>query len=118
MSARAVYTKSTISDIAASIAAAPAPERSMSKMDALAELATELKAAHQRGHSLGGLVQMLAAKGLQTHARAIARVLRDHDSASGQKRARKHRKVSTPAGGDDAQLRAHLEAAGQQRLPA
>lgn len=118
MSARAMYTESTISDIAASIAASPAPERPMSKMDALAKLAPELKAAHQRGHSLDDLVQLLAAKGMETHTRAIARVLRDHDSASGKKRERKPRNVSKHPAGEDAKHRVQLEAAGQHRLQA
>lgn len=119
MSERNKYTPETISRIAESIAAEPAPERPMSKLEALAALGPQLKAAHDRGHSLRDLVDLLAAQGLETHQRAVARVLRDLEASGGaSKRARKTRKSSTPAGGEDAQLRANLEAAGQQRLAA
>ncbi len=118
MNARVLYTESTISKIAAGIAAAPAPERHVSKLDALARLTPDLKEAQKRGHSLDDLVKLLADQGLKTHARAIARVLRDHDATEGQKRARKPRKQSTKLGSDDAHHRPDLEDAGQQRLAA
>lgn len=58
------------------IKSAPAPAKIMTSKEALFALAPELKAASQRGHSPASLVDLLAAEGLKSSARAVAQMLR------------------------------------------
>lgn len=55
---------------------APPPAKILTKKEALAALAPELKVAANRGHSSTSLVDVLAGAGLQVSMRAVAQVLR------------------------------------------
>lgn len=85
MSERSEFTKSKIEEIAAALENTPAPERPLSKSEALDMLAPALKAARDRGHTLASLVEQLAAQGIKTHARAISEAIA---RAGGPKSAR------------------------------
>ena len=71
----AAHTQHTMEDIeriTAALESAPVPARPMSKQEALDKLATSLKAARDRGHTMQGLVDQLGAQGLRTHVRAVS----------------------------------------------
>ena len=107
-----------IEEIAHALEAAPAPVRDMSKAEALDALAPQLKAARERGHTLASLVAHLEGQNLKTHARAVSEAIARMDAAKPARGHKTKRKTNeTPTGGEDAQLRQQLEAAGQQRLP-
>jgi hypothetical protein len=72
MRERNEFTKARIEEIAAALENTPAPERPLSKSEALDLLAPSLKASRDRGHTLAGLVEQLAAQGIKTHARAVS----------------------------------------------
>ncbi|MEK9803541.1 MAG: hypothetical protein VW475_09095 [Curvibacter sp.] len=111
-----MHTKEHIKRIAAALEAAPAPERALTKAEALEILAPSLKAARDKGHTIDSLVQQLMHQGMQVSARAVGRAIA---SAADKKGARGRKPKSSPTAGslpDDVQRRVQLEAAGQQRL--
>jgi hypothetical protein len=113
-----LHTKEHVQRIAAALEAAPAPERALTKAEALELLAPSLKAARDKGHTIDSLVQQLAQQGMQVSARAVSRAIA---SAADKKSSRGRKPKSTPSAGslpDDVQRRAQLEANGQQRLDA
>lgn len=113
-----LHTKEQLQRIAAALESAPAPERQLTKAEALELLAPSLKSARDRGHTIDSLVQQLAQQGMQVSARAVGRAIA---TAADKKSPRGRKPKSTPAAGqlpEDVQRRAQLEAAGQQRLDA
>lgn len=119
MTERNTFKKIDIEEMAKALEAAPAPERDLTKAEALDALAPQLKAARERGHTLASLVEQLASQGLKTHVRAVSESIARLDASKPARgRKAKRRSGETHSGGDDAQLRKRLEDAGQQRLPA
>ena len=112
------HTKAHIQRIAAALEAAPAPERPLTKAEALELLAPSLKAARDKGHKIDSLVQQLAQQGMQVSARAVGRAIA---TATDKKSTRGRKPKSTPNAvsmHSDVLVRQQLEAAGQQRLDA
>lgn len=116
MSARATYTVEQIDQIAANIKSAPAPTRAMSTPEAMARLAPALRAAREKGHSIASILELLAAHGVHTHARAVAKALRDAEASAPRRRGRPPKVVKSKDQIDDARMREHLEAASQMRI--
>lgn len=93
----AIQTRHSMEDIeriTAALEFAPVPVRPMSKQEALDKLAPALKAAQVKGHTLQGLVDMLAQQGLRTHVRAVSAAIARLGSA---KTARVKRATRTPS---------------------
>lgn len=90
------HTMQDIDRLAAALEATPAPERPMSKKEALNKLAPALKAARDRGHTLQGLVEQLEQQGLRTHVRAVSSAIArlSAPKAASQKRG-KNKATST-----------------------
>ena len=118
MTERNSFTRGDIESISQALDAAQPPARPMTKAEALDALAPQLKAARDRGHTIAGLVEHLAAQGLKTHPRAVSQAIGRVDAvkpARGRKARGKTEK--TEGAQSDAAMRQQLEAAGQQRLP-
>ncbi len=98
----AVQTQHSMEDIeriTAALESASVPVRPMSKLEALDKLAPALKAAQGKGHTLQGLVDMLAQQGLRTHARAVSAAIARLGAAkpARQKRAARTPSVTSPS---------------------
>ena len=69
------FTQDDIDRIEKTISGAPVPARPLTTADVLAALAPALRNARDKGHSLGGLVQLCAVQGLHVSERAISRAI-------------------------------------------
>ncbi len=106
MSGRNTFTKTDLELMGKELESSPAPERPMTKSEALDALAPQLKTARVRGHTLASLVAQLATLGLKTHARAISESIGRLDAVKPTRvRSVRRKAAKTPVGGQDAQVR-------------
>lgn len=88
------FTKNDIETIGNALETSPDPERSMTKVEALDELAEKLKALRKRGRTFASLVELLMSLGLKTHVRAVRESIARLDSSKIARARKTKRKVS------------------------
>jgi hypothetical protein len=112
------FSQERSDEIGRAFEVAPRIQRPLTKSELLAKHAVAMKRLKdEENYTLEKIVEFLAGLKVRTHARAVSEAIGRLDAVKPARGRKGKRKVSeTPVGGEDAQVRQKLEAAGQQRL--